>query len=127
MGYLYEAMDRANAIVQRMYKRNINKLDALESIIDRRWTHHLHRPLHAAGFYLNPKFFYADNFEANNEVIDGLYTCIERMIPDDNLRALVPEEMQAYKKAEGRVLSSLICKISRNSLRPGNNLKSIKL
>lgn len=127
MGYLYEAMDRANGVVQRMYKRNRDKLDALQSIIDRRWTHHLHRPLHAAGYYLNPKFFYSDHFEADNEVMDGLYTCIERMIPDDNLRALVPEEIQAYKKAEGRVFSSIICKMSRNTLRPGNNLKSIKL
>jgi len=127
MGYLYEAMDRANGVVQRMYKRNRNKLDALESIIDRRWTYCLHRPLHAAGKYLNPKFFYADSFEVDNEVMDGLYTCIERMISNDNLRALVPKEMQAYKKVEGRVLSSVICKMSRNTLRPGNNLKSIKL
>jgi len=67
-------MDRVNGVVQRLYKRNRDKLDALESIIDRRWTHHLHRPLHAAGYYLNPKFFYSDHFEADNEVMDGLYT-----------------------------------------------------
>lgn len=49
------------------------------------------------------------------------------MIPDDDFRAHCPNEMQAYMMTDGRVLSSIICKMLRITLRPGNNLKVNKI
>ena len=55
MGYIYELMDSANEKiafncggVERKYGPIWRKFDA-------RWTPQLHRPLHAAGYYLNPQ------------------------------------------------------------------------
>ena len=55
MRYIYEAMDRA----KEQIKKNLNDVKARYSrswgIIDERWNLQLHRPLHVAAFYLNPK------------------------------------------------------------------------
>jgi hypothetical protein len=43
----------------------------------------LHRPLHAAGYFLNPKLHYDPNFKADKEVIQGIHTCLKRMMGGD--------------------------------------------
>jgi hypothetical protein len=40
-------------------------------IIDQRWDNQLHRPLHAAGYYLNPELHYSLDFKADWEVKKG--------------------------------------------------------
>ena len=55
MGYLYEAMDRAKESICAYYedKRYERRL-LIWKVIDERWNNTLHRPIHAAGIYLNP-------------------------------------------------------------------------
>lgn len=63
------------------------------------------------GFFLNPKCFCSNAFEPDEEVIDGLNTInIEMMISNDHIKELIPNELQAYKKVEGMVFSSIFCK-----------------
>ncbi|KAL0399788.1 UNVERIFIED_CONTAM: hypothetical protein Sradi_2322100 [Sesamum radiatum] len=96
MGYIYEAMDRAKeAIAASFSKKNID-------IIDARWDIQLHRPLYAAGYYLNPEFYYSNpSVEQDKEVMGGLFKCIERLIPDGDMQDKLIEELAFYKKAEG--------------------------
>ncbi|KAI5419265.1 hypothetical protein KIW84_043438 [Lathyrus oleraceus] len=54
MGYIYEAMDQAKEEIQTSYNNNRKSYQPLWKIIDNRWDKQLHRPLHAAGYYLNP-------------------------------------------------------------------------
>lgn len=57
MGYIYAAMYRAKETI----KKELVKKDDYAvywDIIDHRWEQHRNLPLHAAGFYLNPKNFY---------------------------------------------------------------------
>ncbi|KAJ7977287.1 HAT transposon superfamily protein [Quillaja saponaria] len=55
MGYIYEAMDRAKEAIAASFNDNEkHKYELIYSIIDKRWDCQLHRPLHAAGYYLNP-------------------------------------------------------------------------
>ena len=58
MGYIYEAMNRAKDTIVRSFNGNEKKYKEIFKIIDKRWEIRLHWPLHAVGYFLNPKFFY---------------------------------------------------------------------
>ena len=55
MGFIYEAMDQAKEAIKEAYGDKRQKYLPLWRIIDERWNRQLHRPLHAAGYYLNPR------------------------------------------------------------------------
>ena len=52
MGYIYEAMDQAKEHIKATYKDRVAKYGPIWEIIDRRWNNQLHRPIHAAGYFL---------------------------------------------------------------------------
>ncbi|KAL5145418.1 hypothetical protein HKD37_06G015463 [Glycine soja] len=103
MGFIYEAMDRAKEAIQRAFNNNEGKYKDILAIIDKRWDCQLHHPLHATGYYLNPKFFYTNpNIDNDNEVVDGLYKCIDRLSEDDNFVVEVHKQLLVYKRAGER-------------------------
>ncbi|KAG5515997.1 hypothetical protein RHGRI_036889 [Rhododendron griersonianum] len=79
MGYIYEAMDRAKEQIEKNFNKVKRRYAAIWKIVDERWALQLHRPLHVAAYFLNPRFHYDASFEADEEVRLGLYTVIERM------------------------------------------------
>lgn len=68
-------------------------------IIDEHWADHLHRPLHAAAYFLNPQCHYSPDFQANADIKLGLYNCLQRMVPDPNERTTIDLQMDAFKNA----------------------------
>lgn len=71
-------------------------------IIDERWADQMHRPLHSAAYFLNPQFQYNPSSETNSADIKiGLYSCLQRMVPDPNERLLIDLQMDAFKNAKG--------------------------
>jgi hypothetical protein len=62
MGYLYEAMDRAKEAIKEIHDNEEKKYKPYWKIIDNRWENQLHHPLHAAAYYLNPKYHYSPQF-----------------------------------------------------------------
>ena len=60
MGFVYEAMDQAKEQIKAAYGDKRQKYIPLWRIIDERWNKQLHRPLHAAGYYLNPRYVIFD-------------------------------------------------------------------
>ncbi|XP_028223583.1 uncharacterized protein LOC114405121 [Glycine soja] len=103
MGFIYEAMDKAKEVIQRAFNNNEGKYKDILAIIDKRWDCQLHHPLHAADYYLNPKFFYTNpNIYNDNEVVDGLYKCIDRLSEDDNFVIEVHKQLLVYKRARER-------------------------
>ncbi|RVW42145.1 hypothetical protein CK203_100531 [Vitis vinifera] len=77
MGYIYEAMNRAK--------------DAI-----------LHRPLHAAGYFLNPEFFYdKPEIEHDAEIMSDLYKCILRLTRDPAKQEKVVAEVSLFTNAQG--------------------------
>ncbi|KAM4091218.1 hypothetical protein ACJW30_09G121400 [Castanea mollissima] len=80
MGYIYEAMDRAKEAIIKAFNEN----EDIFKIIDERWECQLHRPLHAAGHFLNPEYFDFDpDIATNHEITAGLYACIQRLVPTE--------------------------------------------
>ena len=123
MGYIYEAMDRAKETIKRSFNENEEKYEKIFTIIDERWNCQLHRPLHAAGYYLNPEFFYkikSVGFDA--EVLGGLYQCVARLVPSIEVQDKIIHELSLYKNAEGLFGIPIVVR-SRTTTSPGiNNL-----
>lgn len=79
---------------------SLNTYKQIFEIIDERWETQLHRPLHAAAYYLNPHCHYNDNFRAA-EMKHGLYTCLEKMVPDLAERVKIDLQLDAFKNGLG--------------------------
>ncbi|XP_027941001.1 uncharacterized protein LOC114194784 [Vigna unguiculata] len=78
MGFIYEAMDQAKEKIQKAF-----------NAVKKRWDKQLHRPLHAAGYFLNPQMHYRPGFKADLEVKRGLMECITRMVEDEDEQTLI--------------------------------------
>ncbi|KAH1232957.1 hypothetical protein GmHk_09G025506 [Glycine max] len=119
MGFIYEAMDRAKEAIQRAFNNNEGKYKDILAIIDKRWDCQLHHPLHAAGYYLNPKFFYTNpNIDSDNEVVDGLYKCIDKLSEDDDFVVEVHKQLLVYKR-DGERFGMTAAMKARTEISPG--------
>ncbi|KAL2328047.1 hypothetical protein Fmac_021474 [Flemingia macrophylla] len=117
MGYIYEAMDKAKETIMKSFK-NESKYKDVFAIIDKRWDIQLHRPLHAAGHFLNPEFFYANpQMEFNGEIIRGLYDCINKLLGYLEMEKTVHKELAHYKAASG-MFGSTTAKAMRGEVAP---------
>ncbi|XP_011660188.2 uncharacterized protein LOC105436349 [Cucumis sativus] len=101
MGYIYEAMDRAKEAIAKSFNNNEEKYKDIFTIIDKRWELQLHRPLHAAGYYLNPSFYYSNpNSQEDDEIVNGLYSCITKMVASLEVQDKILVELSKYKRAK---------------------------
>ncbi|XP_010262570.1 PREDICTED: uncharacterized protein LOC104601077 [Nelumbo nucifera] len=100
MGYIYECMYRAKEAIKKEF---VEKKDYLVywNVIDQRWNKQLTRPLQAAGFYLNPKFFYSIEGDVHNEIMSGMLDCIERLVSEIKIQDKITKELSSYKNAVG--------------------------
>ncbi|XVF23939.1 hypothetical protein REPUB_Repub13aG0083300 [Reevesia pubescens] len=100
MGYVYAGMYRAK---ERIKKELVKRDDYMVywNIIDHWWEQQWHHPLHAAGFYLNPKFFYSMEGDMPNEILSGMLDCIEKLVPDVKVQDKISKEINSYKNAVG--------------------------
>lgn len=102
MGYIYEAMDKAKEAIMKSFKNDESKYKDVFAIIDNRWNCQLHRPLHAAGHFLNPEYYYGNPaLEFDLEVTNGLYECIKRLVPSREVQQKILLELPIYKSANG--------------------------
>ncbi|KAM4094026.1 hypothetical protein ACB094_06G164000 [Castanea mollissima] len=102
MSYIYEAMDRAKEAIIKAFNENEERYSDIFKIIDERWECQLHQPLHAAGHFLNPEYFYFDlDIATNHEITAGLYACIQRLVPSTEIQDKIIAELPMYKKDEG--------------------------
>lgn len=75
-------MEKAKETIMKSFNSNESKYNDVFTIIDNRWACQLHRPLHAAGHFLNPAFYYSNpDMEYDLEVTNGSYPCIKRLVP----------------------------------------------
>ena len=61
----------------------------------------LHQPIHAATLFLNPTFAYKCNFDFDDEVLEGLLTCIQRMVPEYETRNAINRNIEVYRNGTG--------------------------
>jgi hypothetical protein len=126
IGYIYEGMDRAKEAIRAQYAGVPEKYGPIWDIIDRRWQNQLHRPIHAAAFYLNPAYRFLPNFKADEEVLTGLYSVMQRLSPDGSA-APATIELDKFNNKEGPLFSSRSAIETHTSLQPGKYNIFLKL
>ncbi|CAN0837568.1 hypothetical protein LINGRAHAP2_LOCUS1844, partial [Linum grandiflorum] len=98
MGYVYAGMYRAKEEIKREFIKREDYM-VYWNMIDHWWEQKWNVPLRAAGFYLNPNFFYSIQGDIHSEIQSGLYDCIERLVPDTNVQDNIIKEINSYKNA----------------------------
>ncbi|CAM8962187.1 unnamed protein product [Rhodiola kirilowii] len=71
------------------------------SIIDHCWGSQWQNPLLAAGFYLNPKFFYSLTGDIHSDIRSKMYDCIEKLVGDIKIQDQIMKELMSYQNAVG--------------------------
>ncbi|KAK7411803.1 hypothetical protein VNO78_03244 [Psophocarpus tetragonolobus] len=88
-------------------------------IIDERWEHQLHRPLHAAAYFLNPHLHYEPTFKHDApEVKEGLHICMRKLVNDVAERKKINLQLVEFHFARG-LFSMEDAKESRKAMQPG--------
>ncbi|KAI4382822.1 hypothetical protein MLD38_008734 [Melastoma candidum] len=100
MGYVYAGMYKAKEVIKKELIKEEYYMTYWK-IIDQRWESHWSLPLHAAGFYLNPKFFYSIEGDLHSEMVSGMFDCIERLVVDTKVQDTLIKELTTYKSAAG--------------------------
>uniref|UniRef100_A0ACD6A2H7 Uncharacterized protein n=1 Tax=Avena sativa TaxID=4498 RepID=A0ACD6A2H7_AVESA len=97
MGYVYAGLYKAKAAIK---KELVRKSDYMPywNIIDQRWDKHMPRPLHSAGFFLNPLFFDGIRGDISNGIFSGMLDCIERLVSDVKIQDKIQMELNMYRK-----------------------------
>jgi hypothetical protein len=100
MGYTYAGIYWAKEAIKKAFSKREYYI-VYWNIIHQRWDRLWHHPLHAAGFYLNPKFFYSIQGDVHNEIHSGMLDCIEKLVPDTRVQDKISKELNLYKSAAG--------------------------
>ena len=120
MGYIYEAMDKTIECIAKSFNGKKKTYNDVFEIIDRRWECQLHHPLHAAGYYLNPEYFYSNpNIDKDQEVMTGLYKTLQKLVPNLEEQDKITDQLTTYRVAHG-VFGMNIAVRHRSTKSPGN-------
>eukprot|EP00253_Pinus_taeda_P027500 PITA_27500 len=112
-------MDQAKEHIKAVYKDRVAKYGPIWAIIDERWNNQLHRPIHVAGYFLNPQYHYKakESGALRGEVRDGLIDCIDRMIPLESNQLEIHRQVTTFSNASGTFGKNL-AKIAREADEP---------
>lgn len=94
MVYVYAAMEYAKQ----------KKISTYLEIVDCHWEIPMQRPLHVAGFLLNPKFYFevrSKDMGSVGKFEKAFYTCIERMFPDVETQDKTDAQLSMYMNSRG--------------------------
>eukprot|EP00253_Pinus_taeda_P002401 PITA_02401 len=118
MGYICEGMDRTKEAIKTFCKGDESKYLFLWQIINSKCDKQLHSPLHAAGAYLNPRFFHKEgsNIQRDLEVMRGVMICIEKMFPDQDIQDKINIQRDMCKEAFGMFGFSLSQHLKDNKM-----------
>jgi hypothetical protein len=84
MGFIYGDLLRAKQDIATCLNGNVKKYGPIWEIIDERWDSKLKTPLHKAGYFLNPSYFYENKKEMEEEVMmEAVVQCAAQMYRDD--------------------------------------------
>ncbi|KAG5241023.1 HAT transposon superfamily protein [Salix suchowensis] len=101
VGFIYETMDQVKETIKKEFKNKKSDYTPFWTAIDDIWDAHLHSPLHAAGYYLNPCLFYSPDFYSDPEVTFGLLCCLVRMVADQRTQLKITFQLDDYRHARG--------------------------
>ncbi|KAH6830676.1 Agenet domain-containing protein [Perilla frutescens var. hirtella] len=78
MGFIYGVMDEAKETIAKNCDGDLSIYKEIWDIIDEKWDNQLHRDLHVAVYFLNPRYRWSPNVSEHAEIKTSLYKCMER-------------------------------------------------
>ena len=120
MGYILAEMYHVKEAIKRVLVEKKNYM-VFWNIIDNRWGQQLQPPLHEAGFFLNPKFYYNLEGDVHDKIPSGMLDCIERLVPDIKVQDKINKELISYKNAVGDFGRKMAIR-ARHTLLPGKSI-----
>ncbi|KAM3277719.1 hypothetical protein ACQJBY_045554 [Aegilops geniculata] len=116
MGFFHGLMLDAKKHIAVRFDNDESKYKVAWDIIDKRWDSKLKTPLHLAGYYLNPHYYYPNKSEIEH---DGSFradviTCICKMIEDEETQDTVIEELNMYQDQQGSFGHGIAIRQRRN-------------
>ncbi|XP_066385011.1 uncharacterized protein [Miscanthus floridulus] len=103
MGFLYGYLLEAKNEISKRFNNDRKKFEEVFHFIDKRWDSKLKTPLHKAGYYLNPFYYYQNKvaIEENESFRDGVIMCITKLVPNEDTQDKIIEELQKFQDAKG--------------------------
>jgi hypothetical protein len=118
MGYFYAGLYQSKAAIKKELVTKSNYM-IYWNIIDWRWNNHTPRPLHSAGFFLNPLFFDGIRGDVSNGIFSGMLDCIERLVSDVKVQDRIQRELNMYRSEAAGDFRRQMAIRSRHTLPPG--------
>jgi hypothetical protein len=122
MGFLHGCMLEAKKDIATRFGNEVARFQKVHDIIDKRWDNKLKTPLHMAGYYLNPYFYYDNKvqIEIDGTFRDGIISCITRMIEDPEMQDEMMGELENYMEGTGSFRRDIAVRQRKNkNLDPG--------
>ncbi|XP_026392735.1 uncharacterized protein LOC113288024 [Papaver somniferum] len=117
MGYIYKAIDRAKEQIQVNFKNVRSRYIVYTDIIELRWNTQLHGPLHAAGYFLNPRYHCSPDFHANFDIKKVFYDVVKRMCSSAKERINIDKQVELFTNAGG-MFGHVMAKDTRDKKHP---------
>jgi len=101
MGYIYGELTNAKMEIALRFENNEEHYLPIWDNIDFRLDAALRTPLHLAGYYLNPFFYYQNKDGIENAEIfrDAFVECTRKMIPDQLTQEKIVSQLDLYRSA----------------------------
>nr|XP_040252158.2 uncharacterized protein LOC120969136 [Aegilops tauschii subsp. strangulata] len=102
MGFLYGCMLDAKKEIAASFDNDESRFKCVIDIIDKRWDNKLKSPLHLAGYFLNPYYYYPNKvvIERDGSFRAAVVHCITRMIEDQKTQDELIDELDKYEAEE---------------------------
>nr|GEU77047.1 zf-BED domain-containing protein [Tanacetum cinerariifolium] len=119
MGFIYQAIKKAKKEIISNYKDVQSRYGPIINIIDERWDNQLNRPLHVAGYFLNPRMQYSPDFQGDLATVKAnLYTCINKMYGNEDLANEIDCQLDLFKNRKGHLFNLNIARLSVDKKSP---------
>lgn len=118
MGVFHGCMLDARKEICLRFDNDESRFKAVMDIIDKRWDNKLKTPLHLAGYFLNPYYYYPNKNAIEN---DGSFRaavihCITRMIQDEMLQEEIIDELNIYEEEAHSFGTDIATRQRRNKI-----------
>ncbi|WVZ68115.1 hypothetical protein U9M48_017096, partial [Paspalum notatum var. saurae] len=116
MGFFHGSMLEAKKEIAARFDNNESRFKVAWDIIDKRWDNKLKTPLHLAGYYLNPYFYYPNksDIELDGSFRAAVIVCITKMVDDEDIQDKIIDELNMYQEQKGAFGHDIAVRQRRN-------------
>lgn len=118
VGSIYESMTRAKESIRTYYIMDETKCKTFLDVVDKRWQHQLHSPIHAAAAYLNPSIQYNPEVKFLGSIKEEFLAVLDKLLPTPDLRQDITTQIFRFRKAQG-MFGSNLAREARSTAFPG--------